>query len=195
MVAIATDWLGLRAAVVAAVSAAMPPSVLATTAVEWADGPRSAARQHVLLSVVSAVFDDRDSALSEGGPQRLESMAVITVQLSAEAVDDAGDADALWLIEQVRLGLRKVSVRDALQALGIVIQAFPRTTRNIGGTADGRALSVHAIEATFCCTFALTPDEDAGLVEHVEVQATVTDDAGAELALAFTVDDPSPEPP
>jgi hypothetical protein len=193
--AIATDWLGFRAAVVAAVESAMSPSVLETTAVEWADGPRSTARRHVLLSVVSSVFDDRDSALDEGGPQRVETMAVIVVQMSAEATDDAGDADALWLIEQVRPGLRKVSVREALAALGIAIQVFPRSTRNIGGTADGRALSVHAIEATFCCTFVLDTGEDAGLVEQVDIEGTVTDDRGDDIALELNILDPSPEPP
>jgi hypothetical protein len=189
-----TDWLGFRAAVLAAVSAALPAAVFDYTAVNWADGSREMASHRVLLSIVSAVFDDRDSALSEGGVQRLESMAVIVVQLTAESGYDTGDHDALWLIEQLRLGLRKVSVQEALSTAGIVIQAYPRTTRNLGGTADDRALSVHALEFTCCATFTLVPDpaEDAGLIEHLEAEATFV--AGADIVVPIEVDDPHPEP-
>lgn len=194
MAAIVTDWLAFRATVVAAVEAAMPSAVLAKTAVAWADGPRPFAGHHVLLSIVSAVFDDRDSALSEGGPQTLESMAVITVQVTAESGFDSGDGDALWLIEQVRLGLRKVSVREALEAAGVVVAVFPRSTRNIGGIGDDRALSVHAFEVVFCTTFGLTTLEDAGLVERVEGSAAIEDDAGGDLVFTVEVTDPTPEP-
>lgn len=196
--AIATDWLGLRAAVLAAVEAAMPPGVLSTTVVGWEGGARAFGGHHVLLSIVSAVFDDIDSALDTGGPQVLETMATVTVQITAESVTDDGDADALWLLEQVRLGLRKVSVREALEALGIVVQLFPSSTRNVGGAADDRALSVHSIEVVFCATFRLETGEDAGLVEHVGITASIDvdgeEDSGDELALAFSIDDPSPEP-
>ncbi len=185
--AVVTDWLGFRAAVLAAVSAAMPADVLAATGVDWADGPRSFAGQHLLLSIVSAVFEDQDSSETAGGMQVLESMAVITVQISAEAVGDAGDGDALWLIEQVRLGLRRVSVRESLEAAGIVIQVFPRSTRNVGGTADDRALSVHAIEVVFCATFGLTTTEDAGEVASVGITATIVAGASDELELSFQV--------
>lgn len=204
MTTIATDWLGFRAAVLAAVSAAMPPAVLAATGVCWADGPRPFASHHVLLSVVSATFDDRDSALSRGGLQTLESMAVITVQVVTESPIDEGSADALWLIEQLRLGLRKVSVRAELEAAGIVIQVYPRSTRNIGGVSDGHALSVHALEVTFCCTFALTPDpgEDAGLVERVVFAGVIEADAGDgsdpgsdTLTIDVDLTDLDPEPP
>lgn len=192
---ITTDWLGFRAAVVAAIEAAIPASILATTGVAWADGPRPNARHRVLLSVVSAVFDDRDSALSQGGVQALESMAVIVVQITCESSFDTGDGDALWLIEQLRLGLRKLSVQAALEAAGIRIQVFPRTSRNIGGIADGRALSVHAIEFTCCATFVLVPDppEDAGVIEHVEGEGTLTD-GDDEITTTLSVDDPDPEP-
>ncbi|HEY6056219.1 MAG TPA: hypothetical protein VIU86_19975 [Gaiellaceae bacterium] len=190
-----SDWLSFRAAVVAAIEAALPASVLPTTGVAWADGPRPHARQLVLLSVVSTLFDDRDSALSEGGLQTLESMATPTVQVSCESSFDSGDADALWLIEQCRLGLRKVSVREALASAGIVIQVFPRSTRNVGGQADDRALSVHLFEVRFCTTFVLVPDpaEDAGLIESVDIAATFTDDQGTDFEIDLTVDDPDPE--
>jgi hypothetical protein len=189
-----TDWLGFRAAVLAAVEAAMPPAVLATTGVAWADGPRPTARHLVLLSIVSAVFEDRDSALSQGGPQTLESMAVITTQVTAESTGDTGDTDALWLVEQLRLGLRKVSVREALETAGIVVAAYPRSTRNIGGIADGYALSVHALECTFCATFGLVTTEDAGLVERVVLAGVALDDAGHQITIAVDLTDPDPEP-
>lgn len=196
MTAIATDWLSFRAAVVAAIEAAIPAAVLATTGVAWADGPRPHARHRVLLSIVSSVFEDRDSALSEGGEQRLESMAIIVVQVTCESTYDTGDADGPWLIEQLRLGLRKVSVQLALNTAGIRVQVFPRQSRNIGGMGDERALSVHAIEFTCCTTFVLTPDpaEDAGLIEHLEVQGTATDDRGNDSTLDIAVNDPNPEP-
>jgi hypothetical protein len=187
---IVTDWPGFRAAALAAVEAAMPPAVLAKTGVAWTDAPRPHATHLVLLSVVSSVFDDRDSALSEGGPQTLESMAVITVQVTAESPYDSADFDALWLLEQCRLGLRKVSVLEALAAGGIVIAVFPRSTRNIGGIADDRALSVHAFEVTLCATFGLVTTEDAGLVERVVAAGTV----GSTITVGVDVSDPDPEP-
>lgn len=192
-----TDWLGFRAAVVAAIEAAMPAAVLSTAGVAWSDGPRPHARHRVLLSIVSAVFEDRDSALSTGGVQTLESMAVIVVQVTAESTFDTGDSDALWLIEQLRLGLRKVSVREALATAGVVIQIFPRTTRNIGGIADDRALSVHAIEFQCCASFSLVPDppEDAGLIEHVEGESELSDVDGSVIEQEIAVDDPDPEAP
>jgi len=190
----ATDWLGLRAAVLAAIAAAIPPAVLAVTGVAWEDGPRPHAGLRVLLSIVSAIFDDRDSALSQGGAQTLESMAVVTFQVKTESTYDTGDGDALWLIEQLRLGLRKVSVKEALDAAGVVISVFPRSTRNIGGLGDDRALSVHALEFTTCCTFGLATTEDAGLIERVQAEGTLTDVDDTELVLEIDVEDPTPQP-
>lgn len=200
MTTIVLDWLGFRAAILGAVEAAMPPNVLATCGVAWADGPRPHARHRVLLSVVSTDSDDRDSALNEGGVQRLETMKVVVIQITAESSFDSGDADALWLIEQLRLGLRKVSVHAALEAAGVVIQVFPRSTRNIGGSADDRALSVHALEFTCCATFGLAADplEDAGLVERAVATGTVSalNGAGHPQTMTPSVDvsDPDPEP-
>lgn len=190
----ATDWLGLRAAIVSAIEAAIPSAVLEVTGVAWEDGPRPHAGLRVLLSVVSAVFDDRDSALSTGGLQSLESMARVTFQVKTESTFDSGDRDALWLIEQLRLGLRKISVKDALAAAGVVISVFPRSTRNIGGIADARALSVHALEFTTCCTFTLATTEDAGLIERVEMAGVLTDLDDTEIDIPIDVSDPTPEP-
>lgn len=195
MTAIVNTWLSFRAALVSAIDAAMPASVLETASVAWSDAPREFAGHRALLSVVSSVFEDRDSALSQGGEQSLESMAIITVQLTAESSFDAGDQDALWLIEELRLGIRKLSVQAILEAAGIRIQAFPRSTRNIGGVADDRALSVHALEFTCCTTFGLTPNppEDAGVIEHVEGEATINDVDESEITLDFAADDPDAE--
>lgn len=189
-----TSWLPYRAAIVAAIEAAQPMAVLAECAVAWEDGPRPHALHRLLLSVVSSQFDDRDSALDEGGIQRLESMAIIVVQVRAESAHDSGDIDALWLIEQCRLGLRKVSVREALETAGILITVFPRSTRNIGGVADDHALSVHALEFTTCCTFTLTTTEDAGLIERVTIEGTLEDPAGLDIDIEIDVVDPDPEP-
>jgi hypothetical protein len=195
-VTITTNWLLYRAAIVAAIEAAQPTAVLAECAVAWEDGPRPHAKHRLLLSIVSATFDDRDSALDTGGAQLLESMAVIVVQVRAESAHDSGDLDALWLIEQCRLGLRKVSVKEALAAAGILITVFPRSTRNVGGIADDHALSVHALEFTTCCTFTLVPpDEDAGLIERITIEGTVEDDAGLDIDIEIDVSDPDPEPP
>ncbi len=189
-----TSWLPYRAAIVAAVEAALPTAVLAECAVAWEDGPRPHAKHRVLLSVVSSVFDDRDSALDEGGIQRLESMAIITLQLKAESAHDSGDLDALWLIEQCRLGLRKVSVKEAMDTAGILITVFPRSTRNIGGVADDHALSVHALEFTTCCTFELTTTEDAGLIERLTIEGELDDGSGIDIDIEIDVVDPDPEP-
>lgn len=199
MSAIATDWAGFRGAVVTAIEAAMPPAVLEaptvleTCSVAWTDAARQHAHHRVLLSIVSAVFDDRDSALSTGGEQRLESMAVITVQVTAESTYDSPDMDALWLIEQLRLGLRKVSVRAALDTAGIVIQVFPRSTQNIGGTVDDRDLSVHALEVVFCCTFVLETTEDAGVIERI-VAAGALEEGEITIELDIGDLDPDTEP-
>lgn len=195
MTATPTTWLLYRAAIVAAVEAALPTAVLAECGVAWEDGPRPHARHRVLLSIVSSTFDDRDSALDEGGDQRLESMAIVVVQLKAESAHDSGDLDALWLIEQCRLGLRKVSVREALETAGILITVFPRSTRNIGGIADDHAMSVHALEFTTCCTFVLTTTEDAGLIERFTAEGTLEDPAGLDIDIEIDLVDPDPEPP
>jgi hypothetical protein len=191
-VTIVTDWLGLRSALIAAVEAAIPAPVLEVCGVAWEDGPRPHAGLRVLLSVVSTLFDDRDSGLDEGGNQRLESMVCPTIQVKTESSFDSGDRDALWLIEQLRLGLRKVSVCEALGAAGIVIQVFPRSTRNIGGMADERALSVHALEFTVCCTFGLVTTEDAGLIERLVAEGALTD--GGVIVVPVDQSDPTPEP-
>ena len=146
--------------------------------VTWSDDRRPYARHRLLLSVVSTVFNhDRDSALSTGGEQELSTMATITVQFAAESAHDGsagppgGSAgDALWLLEQVRLGLRRVSVAQALFDAGVAIVGYPAITVSRSYPADGRIVSAHSFDVALR-TILEAPDfgadEDAGLIERV----------------------------
>lgn len=203
-------WEAFRSAVVAAVTSAMPTAVRAPAdnngpTVTWSDGPRPFAAHRLLLSIVSTTFDhDHDSALSEGAEQALCSMATVTVQVTAESTHDssarAGTAgatapgDALWLLEQVRLGLRRVSVLDALVEAGVRIVGFPAATTGRSYPADGRIISAHSFDVQFRTIFEFDfggDSEDAGLLERVIGEG----EAGSDLEdVAFDVSDPTPEP-
>ncbi len=193
-----TTWLELRDAVAAAVTAAMPsavrtPANLDGPTVSWADDRRPFAKHRFLLSDVSATFDhDRDSALSEGGAQELSTMATAVIQVTGESAHDLPSADARWLLEQIRLGLRKVSVRAELEDSGIAIVGFPGPTTSRKYPADGRTISAHSFDIAF--RFILDGEatgEDAGLIEHVvDTGATLSDD----VDVLPDVDDPDPEP-
>lgn len=188
-------WSSFRAAVVAAVSAAMPSAVRSPAnndgpTVSWFDGRRPFGKHRLLLSVVSTVFEhDRDSALSEGGDQTLSTSAAITVQVQAESSFDDGALDALWLVEQVRLGLRRVSVREALDVADIAIAAFPGATVSRSYPADARIVSAHSFDVTFRTVFDFdATGESAGLIERVVGEGTGELD-GAD----FDESDPTPE--
>lgn len=194
-----TTWAEFRAAVVAAVSAAMPSAVSSPAngdgpTVTWTDDRRPFAKHRLLLGIVSTTFDhDRDSSLSTGGAQDLSTMATVTVQVQAESsFDQSGSpGDALWLIEQVRLGLRKVSVREALATAECPIVGFPGVTTSRTYPADGRVISAHSLDVRFRVVFTFdATGEDAGLIEHVEAGGAADPVDAIELA----VDDPSPEP-
>lgn len=191
-----TTWLEFRNAVVAAVTAAMPSSVrtpanLDGPTVSWFDGRRPFGKHRILLQIVSTVNEhDRDSALSTGGEQTLSTSKRVTIQVQAESSFDDASADALWLIEQVRLGLRKVSVRDALTTAGVVIRVFPGGETNRAFPADGRIVSAHSFDVTLGVVFDFdTEGEDAGLIERAIGEGTAELD-GAD----FDVTDPDPEP-
>ncbi len=200
-----STWAEIKTAVESAVSTAMPaavrtPANLDGPTVSWADGARPFGRHRLLLSVVSTVFDhDRDSSLSEGGEQELSSMATVTVQVQAESIHDRSSApgDALWLLEQVRLGLRRVSVRDALEAAEMAIVGFPGSTVSRAYTADGRVVSAHSFDVALRVLLEYdASDENGGLIEHVEVEgAAVTPPDTNDLAdVQLAVDEPDPEP-
>lgn len=197
-------WAEFRDSVVAAVTSAMPASVSAPAngdgpTVTWADGRRPFASRRLLLSVVSTTFDhDLDSSLSEGGTQDLRSMATVTVQVQAESTHDSssladgGPGDALHLIEQVRLGLRRVRVLEALQAAGMAIVGFPAATVSRSYPADGRIVSAHSFDVQlrtiFVYDFGADPDL-GGLIERVVAEGE-DDLDGADI----DVSDPTPEP-
>jgi hypothetical protein len=192
-----STWAQIKAAASAAVSAAMPsavrtPANLDGPTVTWADGPRPVAKHRLLLSVVSTVFDhDRDSSLSEGGAQVLSSMATVTIQVQAESIHDLSSSpgDALWLLEQVRLGLRRVSVREALEAADVAVVGFPGSTVSRSYPADGRVVSAHSFDVQLRVLLEYdATGEDAGLIEHVEAEGL--DDLDFEVS----VDEPDPEP-
>lgn len=200
-----STWAEIKTAVESAVSAAMPaavrtPANLDGPTVSWADGARPFGKHRLLLSVVSTTFDhDRDSSLSAGGEQELSSMATVTVQVQAESIHDQSSApgDALWLIEQVRLGLRRVSVREALETAEMAIVGFPGSTVSRSYTADKRVVSAHSFDVQMRCVFDFdASDEDGGLIEHIEVDgATVTPPDTNDLAdVELEVDEPDPEP-
>lgn len=196
-------WHDFRTAVQAAVSAAMPSAVRAPAnldgpKVSWADDARPFGRHRILLSVVSATYlHDRDSALSSGGPQELCTMATIVVQVQAESTHDrsgptSGPADALWLLEQVRLGLRRVSVADALRTAEAPIVGFPGATVSRSYPADGRIVSARSFDVAFrfIFDFDTTGDDPVQQIEHVEAEG----DAPGDLAdVEIAVDDPSPD--
>lgn len=191
-----TTWQELRDAVVEAVTAAMPAAVRAPAnldgpTVTWTDDRRPFAKHRLLLSVVSTTFDhDRDSSLSDGGAQELSTMATVTIQVTAESSFDTPSADALWLLEQVRLGLRRVSVRDQLEDDGVPIVGFPASTTSRSYPADGRIISAHSFDVRVRVVLDFdTTGEDAGLIE------TVIADGADDLAdMDVTVADPTPEP-
>lgn len=188
--------LQFRNAVVAAVTAALPAAVRSPAnndgpTVSWFDGRRPFGKHRLLLSVVSSVPEqDRDTALYQGGAQTISSSNVITVQVQAESSFDTGDVDALWLIEQVRLGLRKVSVRRTLADAEVSIASFPGGTNSRPYPADGRIVSAHSFDCSFRTVFDFdTTGEDAGLIERMIGEGTGELD-GADV----DVSDPTPEP-
>lgn len=194
-----TTWSSFRAAVEAAVLAALPSTVRTPSnndgpVVFWDDGADPYAKHKVQLTEVSTVLEqDRDSALDTGGEQVLSSLVAITVQVQAESIHDDPTLNANWLIEQVRLGLRKVSVRAALHAANVVIAEFPGATTRRSYPADGHRISAASFDITFRTEFTFDPEgEDAGLIEHVTVEGEGDEDAIDEVEL--TVDDPDPEP-
>lgn len=161
--------------------------------VTWSDDRRPFARHRLLLSVVSTVNEhDRDSALSTGGEQELSSMKTITVQVQAESSHDPSSTpgDALWLLEQVQLGLRKVSVREALATAECPIVGFPLNTTPRSYSADGRVVSAASFDVAFRFVFQLDPDEVVEQVERVEAAGAT---GGEFEGVAIEVDDPTPD--
>ncbi len=191
----ANTWVSLRAAIEAAVTNAMLTTVSAPTngdgpAVSWFDGPRPFAKHRIILQELSDVPEyDRDTALYQGGAQALTTLKSITVQVTFESTHDDPSLNARWLVEQVRLGLRRVSVREELATAGVVIASFPGPVTGRSYTADDRTVSAAGFDVTFRTEFAFVVDDDAGLIEQVIGEGT-----GALADIAIDVTDPDPEP-
>lgn len=169
--------------------------------VTWADGPRPFASRRLLLSIVSTTFDhDHDSSLSEGAAQEICSMATVTVQVTAESTHDSsslaggGPGDALHLLEQVRLGLRRISVLEGLVEAGVRIVGFPAATVSRSYPADHRIVSAHSFDVQFRTIFEFDfggDVETGGLIERVIGEGASASDLED---VAFDVSDPTPEP-
>jgi hypothetical protein len=191
-----TDFASFRAAVAAAVQAAMPSSVSAPAnndgpAVFWVDGAMPYGKHLIQLSEVSVVYEmDRDTALYTGGAQTLSSFVAITVQVQCESQHDDPTLNAQWLVEQIRLGLRKVSVADALKTANVIIANFPSATVRRSYPTDGRIISAASFDVAFRTEFTFdATGEDAGLIERV-----VAEGEGGLAGADVDVTDPDPEP-
>lgn len=190
-----TTWLVFRDAVLAAFEAAMPPAILATTPVNWAGGAREAGFQRLLLDPVSDVeIAEREGTVHDG---EISSLNDVTIQVTAESPYDSADVDARWLAEQVRLGLRRKTVDDALQAAGLSLVGIPMSLKNVSFPSGNRRLSAWAFDATFRFVYELAanPLDDFGLIETVQTSGIVEDPNGDEVVIdEFETDDPTPEP-
>lgn len=184
-------------------AAVREPTNLDGPTVSWTDDARPFGQHRILLDVLSTVLEhDRDSALSTGGEQELSTMATIMVQVTFESVHDrsfagtgspsSAPADALWLVEQVRLGLRRVPVAEALAAAACPIVGFPGAVVKRSYPADGRIISARSFDVVFRTVFDFDTSEDGPVeqIEHVEAEGGPdTDVDGVEIS----VDDPTPD--
>lgn len=201
----AGTWSDFRSAVTQAISAAMLSSVRSPAnndgpTVSWTEDRRPFARHRLLLGVLSFRSElDRDSAESAGGDQELSTMATVTVQVTAESAHAApgsapglASGDALWLLEQVRLGLRRTPVREALALAECPIVGFPGVVTPRSYPADGRVVGAASFDVAFRFTF-LPPtytDDPVGQIEHVEIEG---DPPGPIEDVEISVDDPDPD--
>lgn len=120
-------------------------------------------------------------------------METITVQVQAESSHDPSSApgDALWLLERVRLGLRRVAVAEALALAECPIVGFPLATVSRSYPADGRIISAHSFDVAFRTVFDFdtTGDAPVGQIEHLEAEGEDGDVDGESVG----VDDPTPD--
>lgn len=168
---------------------------LETCAVNWSGGARELADLKVLLDVVSEVeLADREELFYDSG-LRLSALKDSTIQFRAESTYDTPDSDALDLLNDLRFGLSKLAVTEALAAAGITMVDRPGPTQNLGFTSNNRRISSHGFEVVFRAVFGLETGESTGLLEHVELSGELqTPDESDLIEVAFEVDDPTPEP-
>jgi hypothetical protein len=187
---VASTWITFRAAVKAAFENAMPIAVRTATPVDWASGPRNHAGARVLLDVLSYVDEHVREATADDN--LISSSNLVTVQVVCESPHDNPSASALWLVENVRLALRRESIKAALKAAGLAIVQFPLEPTRLPSQSGGRRMLSYVFDVTFRTTFELVPEADdaIGEIEHVEVSGEA-DHFGDELVIdEYTVSEP-----
>lgn len=191
-----TTWSAFRTAIEAAFLQALTPALRLLVPISWAGGPREFGDVdgRLLLDVVSHTEEHiREADVDE---TQVSSANVVTLQVTAESVHDDAAYNALRLIEQIRLGLRKESVTAILDAAFISLLEFPMTPQNTSYGASGRKISAYTFDVQLRAVFALTPEADdaIGLIEHTEWEGTLADADAVETTVEGAADDPTPEP-
>ncbi len=186
--------LAFRTAIRTAVLAALPTARQSAASVNWSGGAREMADLRVLLDVVSEVeLYDRDDLHPT---QAVESVLDTVVQIRAESTHDYADSDALSLLNDVRYGLRRTAVWEALQTAGVQLIGPAGATVNTSYRASQRLVSSHAFEITCRAAFGLATEDAAGLIEHVEYAGAIDAPADSDTVQIgpSQIDDPTPEP-
>lgn len=191
-----STWATFRTTVEAALAQALPTALRAKVPASWSGGPRQFGDNdgRLLLDVVSHVEEHvREAEDADDG--LLASANLIVLQVMAESQHDDPTYNALRLIEQVRLGLRKESVYAILDAAGVSVLGEEISTRNVSYSATGRKVSAYLFELSLRTTFTLEPeaDDEVGRIEHASYSVSLA--LGADtLTASDTIDDATPEP-
>lgn len=191
-----STWATFRTAIEAAFLQALTPALRTTVSVNWEGGAREfgSTDGRLLIDVLSYVEEHVQEA--EVDEALLSSSNLVTLQVVAESQHDSADLNALRLIENFRLGLRKESVTAILDAAGISLLEAPMSPQRLPTVATGRKISAYAFDVQLRATFSLTPEADdaIGLLEHVEAAATLTNPGASDVTYDVAADDPTPEP-
>ena len=189
-------WQTFSDAFEAALNQALPSSLRSTIAISRAGGARQFGDTNgrLLWSVTSHSEDivrEADENLDE-----VASSNTIVLQVTAESQHDHPSKNALRLIEQVRLGLRKESVYAILDAAGISLLGIPMNPANASYPDDGRLVSAYAFDVSLRTVFTLTPEADdtIGLIETAEGDGELEMPEPPNVTDTFSVADPTPEP-
>lgn len=176
-----------REAVSAALFACLPPAQQTTVPINWAKGPRDFAAVRLLLSIVSQREEYQHDATADD--PTIQSAEIIVVQVVAESQHDDPTENPQWILEKIRLPLRRQAILAGLRAAGVVLVDLPLASRDVSYTASGRTVSAYVMELTFRAVFSDT-DAEFDLIEHVEAQGTMT----APGPDVFTVDAAADKP-
>ena len=189
-------WQTFSDAFEAALNQALPSSLRNTIAISRAGGARQFGGPdgRLLWSVTSHSEDivrEADENLDE-----VASSNTIVLQVTAESQHDHPSKNALRLIEQVRLGLRKESVYAILDAAGISLLGIPMNPANASYPDDGRLVSAYAFDVSLRTVFTLTPEADdaIGLIETASGSGELEMPEPPNVEDTFSVADPTPEP-